>query len=44
MSLQSCKKYEKGRICSMHEEKKNVYKISVRKPEGKILFGRHGHR
>jgi hypothetical protein len=30
--------------CSLHGEKRNVYRILVRKPEGKRLLGRPRHR
>jgi hypothetical protein len=30
-----------GRECSMHGEKRNAYRILVRKPEGKIRLWRH---
>jgi hypothetical protein len=26
------------------EDMRNAYKILIRKPEGKIAFGRHGHK
>jgi hypothetical protein len=30
-----------GRVCSTHGAKRNAYKVSMGKPEGKILLGRH---
>lgn len=35
---------EIGRECSMLEEKRNTYKILMRKPEGKKPLGRPRHR
>jgi hypothetical protein len=32
-----------GRACSTNGEKRNAYKILVRKPEGKIPLGRQKH-
>jgi hypothetical protein len=33
-----------GRVCGTHEEKRNVYRILVRKPEGKRPLGRPRRR
>jgi hypothetical protein len=33
-----------GRTCSTNEEKRNAYKILVRKPKGKRALGRLRHR
>jgi hypothetical protein len=33
-----------GRTCNTQEEKRNAYRILVRKPEAKILLGRFIHR
>jgi hypothetical protein len=33
-----------GRACSLNGEKRNAYRILVRKPEGKRQLGRPSHR
>jgi hypothetical protein len=33
-----------GRACSTHREKRNAYRISIEKPEGKRPLGRHRRR
>jgi hypothetical protein len=37
-------KNEMGGVCSTYGEGRSVYRVSVRKPEGKIPLGRHRHR
>jgi hypothetical protein len=36
--------HEMDRVCRTHGEMRNMYKIFIRKPEGKISLGRPEHR
>jgi hypothetical protein len=33
-----------GRACSIHEEKRNTYRVTVREPDGRRPLGRPTHR
>jgi hypothetical protein len=35
LKLREAHSYERGRVCSMHGEKSNAFRISMGKPEGK---------